>query len=260
MVALCTERLKADPGSCHLINSCPCGTHPLAGTNAVWRMLLNNIDAASFGKVRGGVTKAKHNVQSLPSNLDPYKGTLVIVTARNPYDWLIAMHTLCYCCNDMPQLEMERFLQAPYSHYTEVSSNCPLDLQPDGNNFTTIPAMRRVKYEHWLSMKQWTASLEFVHVEDLFDAEALTAWFRKIAQKYCLPVNAVTQPLSTDARKWLSTQSFDAAERRGKSVYLNHTRWQMDNSLKAVMHLVNQYVDWEFEAKLGFKKVDIPVG
>ncbi len=220
---------------------------------------MNNIEKEAFGEIGGGVTAAKHNVQPLPSTPGAHNKTLVIVTARNPYDWLWALHSFCYCCNSMAKLDIKTFLQEPYSPHTFVDDNCPADLQPDGSNFTTtVIEMRRIKYSSWLSMREWVAALEFVHVEDLFDVDAQDAWFRKLAKKYCLPVKAVVQAVSNDARQWLSSRSFDPDERRGKSMYLNHTKWQSDGKLKEFVKDVNEKLDWAFEEKLGFKKIESP--
>ena len=48
--------------------------------------------------VHGGLTAHKHWMQPEPNSTEQTCGTLVLLTARNPYDWALAMHRTCYCC------------------------------------------------------------------------------------------------------------------------------------------------------------------
>ena len=118
-----------------------------SGTNAVRLLLETNLDRR-FHVVRTNFTEHKHYLQPVPPHRHPR--TLVVMSVRNAYDWVAAMHKLCYCCENRSRLALDEFLSRPFQSTNVVGPNAVLCPDIDHNIFAGGRPFRNL-----LDMREW---------------------------------------------------------------------------------------------------------
>eukprot|EP00887_Chlorella_sp_A99_P002391 scaffold10.g2391.t1 len=224
-----------------------------SGTNLMERLLMQNLDTTQ---------------PPAPFHLC---GTLVLVSARNVYDWTRAMYRDCHCCEYMlvGPPDFGEFLQKRYWPTTNPDSpdDCHTDINiATGRAFENLLAMRTAKYASWLALGALpgVAGVELVRWEDALFPHQQLQLMRALARRYRLPLAprfgrgaAGFRPVNRDARAWLH-RDYDPAQARLSSVYLNWAEFSKHPRPRSSARLLHSLVDTAAERRLGYVLIDVP--
>ncbi|KAL4421614.1 hypothetical protein ABPG75_010905 [Micractinium tetrahymenae] len=151
----------------------------IGGTNLAEQLLAQNLDPAR------------------PAPADPaeHAHTLLVVPVRNPYDWVMALRQMCYCCMKMQQLGFADFVQQPYApdlFKRDAGSGLPCTSDVNIRNrtaFGSVIDMRAAKLRGLFGLgRQLGVPVEVTRLEDMLQPEGQAAFVQQLASKYGLPL------------------------------------------------------------------------
>eukprot|EP00887_Chlorella_sp_A99_P005512 scaffold1.g5512.t1 len=229
-----------------------------SGTNLVEHLLRRNLNS-SLISISGNLTAHKHFMQPKPRVR--LCGTLVVLAARNAYDWAQRMHKLCYCCFFGRAHSIDTFEQFIKQRYW------PVDVDIERNRaFDNIITMRTIKYTSWLNLRDdaGVAAVELVQLERLFGAAQQMAWLRDVAGRHGLPLlppgaGPRVGPVLEDGREWRRKGAFNARLRQAFSLYLNPKRMLTSPQARRNAEALTAMLDARLEARLGYAPVALPL-
>lgn len=186
--------------------------------------------------------------------------TLVIAVFRNPYDWLLAMHGVCWHCAYFETLPFSQFLTAvwklPPSYQPEHRSVGDdeeqfVEVNPvDQGHFSNVYEMRITKILNFLNLTSSVWRSEVVRYEDVLTAQQARLWLRGLAARNNLKIK--TKLVGVPTYKGFTNTSFDAVGANERSAYLNKKLAASDPNLGAKIRSINELFHPLIESMAGY--------
>lgn len=154
-----------------------------SGTNYLASLLSKNIPTIeivnSFGFKHWFIKD--HYPRSAPNNstdfecsrsLEQSDDTLFLVITRNPFNWLQSMAINPYHAPDHMGLDFSEFIRKPWACYEPARANSKWPVSDDGIYYIeeaeNILALRSMKIQHWLNLRQRVKNIAFINYESLY--------------------------------------------------------------------------------------------
>lgn len=233
-----------------------------SGTNYVEMLLRRNLD--SRYTIEPVFFEFKHSFQLYNSSnplcdSDRASRTLVVIVVRNPYDWALAMHRVCYHCRSRESMPFEQFVSSPWeapAGSPSVLANETQDYERDVFNgdrvFPNIMRVRAAKYANFFDVaRRYANGHELVRHEDILLPVGAAGWLQGLAYKHGIQM-AHNAPKHVAEYKQEPDTVFHPRQHAETSLYLNRKVLRQRADLASAVTLIKAYLDKDVEGRLGY--------